>query len=120
MMKFPFYIGNFLACFVLGARRRSNARGNVNNFFYSPVVAHFIKKVFGEKAHTIKFVRQHTPSRFVCVVNDKYFIKIFKKMSHEKLENFEFLVNYVRNNVFVNIPKVYIGKADNIYATEKI
>lgn len=54
------------------------------------------------------------------MVNDKYFVKIFKKMSHEKLEDFEFLVNYVRNNVSVNIPKVYIGKDDNIYATEKI
>lgn len=119
-MKFPFYVGNLLACFVFSSRRRSNARGNVNNFFYSPIVARFVKKVFGEKAHTIKFVRQHTPSRFVCVVNDKYFVKIFKKMSHKKLENFEFLVNYVRNNVSVNIPKVYIGKDDNIYATEKI
>ncbi len=119
-MKFPFYIGNFLACFVLGSRRRSDARGNVNNFFYSPIVARFVKKVFGEKAHTVKFVRQHTPSRFVCVVNDKYFIKIFKKMSHEKLENFEFLVNYVRNLMSVNIPKVYISRANNIYATEKI
>ena len=120
MMKLPFYIGNFLACFVFGARARSNARGNINNFFYRPVVARFVKKIFNEQAHTVKFVRQHTPSRFVCVVNDKYFVKIFKKMSHKKLENFEFLVNYVRSNISVNVPKVYIGKPGNIYAAEKI
>lgn len=119
-MKFPFYLGNFLACFVPNPHNRSVLRGKLNLFFYRLVVARFVRKVFDEKIKTIKFVRQRTPSRFVCVVNDKYFVKIFKKMSHKKLENFEFLVNYVRNLVSVNVPQVYINKASNIYATEKI
>ena len=120
MMNIPFYIGNFLACFIPNARGRSNMRGKVNNFFYKPIIARLVKKVFNEKAHTIKFVRQHTPSRFVCVVNDKYFIKVFKNMSHKKLENFQFLVNYVQKNVSVNMPQVFIGNVNNMYATRKI
>ena len=117
-MSLPFYIGNLIACFVSDSRSRSNVRGSINNFLYAPVVARFIKKIFGDKANTIKFVRQHTPSRFVCVVNNKYFVKVFKHNMKSRLKDFEFLVNYVRDYMDVPIPKVYISKNNHMYVTE--
>lgn len=83
MNVLPFYIGNFLSCFIINGEKRHKIRGDVNFVLYKKPVARVIKRIFCEKAQDIKFIRQHTPSRFVCLVNDKYFVKIFK-YSHKK------------------------------------
>ena len=78
MSGLPFLISNILAGFVKNQDARHKLRGAVNCFLYTPSMERFIKKQFGEKTNTVKYVRQHTPSRCVCVINNKYFIKIFK------------------------------------------
>ena len=120
MFSLPFYISNFMSWFVKRKSARHRLRGYVNSFLYAPIISRFIKKTFGEKVSYIKFVRQHTPSRFVCVVNDKYFVKIFKKNLGVRLKNFEFLVNYISKFMDVTIPPVYIAKNNHIYVTPKI
>ncbi len=120
MVTLPFYIANFLAGFVSPQSKRHVLRGHVNAFFYTPMMMRFIKRVYGEKTHNVKFVRQHTPSRCVCVINDKYFVKIFKHNKGTRLADFEFLVNYVRNRMQVAIPRVYTSKNNHMYVTKLI
>ena len=118
MITLPFYIANIMAGFVVSKAKRHILRGRVNTFFYRSTMARFIKHVYGEKIKDVKFVRQHTPDRCVCVINDKYFVKIFKKNKGAHLANFEFLVNYVRDNLKVAIPQVFIAKNNHMYVTE--
>ncbi|MCR4917774.1 MAG: hypothetical protein K5912_02395 [Alphaproteobacteria bacterium] len=120
MNKIPFLIGNFFACFVPGSERRSACRGKVNIFFFRFKIAGFIKRVYGEKLHTVKFVRQHTLNRVVCLVNDKYYVKIFRTVSLEQLNNFAFLVNYVRPYISVQIPNIIVDKKIPMYVCEKL
>lgn len=120
MTGLPFLISNFMACFVRSSKQRHKLRGSVNFFLYKRFAARIVSKIFNTPIETVKFVRQHTPSRFVCVVNDKYFVKIFKRMSKTKLKNFEFLVNYIIKFMDVKIPKVYIANDGHAYITEKI
>lgn len=120
MFALPFYISNLMACFVKVQSQRHALRGRVNSFLYTPVMSRFIRKTFGEKTKTVKFVRQHTPSRFVCVINDKYFVKIFRKNMGKRLKNFEFLVNYVADFIDVKIPKVYASNNKHMYVTRFI
>lgn len=120
MTGLPFYISNFLACFVRNSDKRHEIRGKINFFLYKRFAGHVVNKIFKESINDVKFVRQHTPSRFVCVVNDKYYVKIFKNMSKKRLENFEYLVNYIIKFMDVNIPKVYISTDGHTYITPKI
>lgn len=120
MITLPFYIANIMAGFVKSQPKRHSLRGHLNAFLYTPTMARLIKKFYGEKTRTVKFVRQHTPSRCVCVINDKYFVKIFKKNMGNRLANFEFLVNYVRDKMNVAIPVVYASKNKHMYVTELI
>lgn len=119
IMSLPFYISNFLSCFVQGRAKRHRFRGRVNCFLYRPIIAHVIRKNFGVKVKSIKFVRQQTMGRFVCVVNDEYFVKIFRNISREKLHNFEFLVNYISRFMNVFVPRIYIPKNNHMYITKK-
>lgn len=120
MITLPFYIANIMAGFVAAQPKRHAMRGRVNAFLYTPTMARLIKKVYSEKTETVKFVRQHTPSRCVCVINDKYFVKIFKKNLGTRLSDFEFLVNYVRKHMDITIPRVYASKNKHMYVTELI
>jgi hypothetical protein len=120
MITLPFYIANFMAGFVKSQDKRHILRGRVNTFFYTPTMARFIRRVYSEKTQTVKFVRQHTPSRCVCVINDKYFIKIFKKNYGTRIKDFEFLVNYVQKKMKISIPTVFAAKNGHMYVTEII
>ena len=119
-LRLPFYIANFLAGFVSTQSKRHVLRGHINAFFYTPMMMRIVKRIYGEKTKTVKFVRQHTPSRVVCVVNDKYFIKIFKHNLGKRLKNFEFLVNYAHDHMNVNIPRVHALENNHGYVTELI
>jgi len=120
VISLPFYISNFLSWFVLNKAARHRLRGYVNCFLYTPMMKRFIKNTFGEETKNIQFIRQNTPSRCVCVINDKYFIKIFKKNLKNRLGNFEFLTNCVAKKLSVNVPHVYIAKNNHMYVTKKI
>ncbi len=95
-------------------------RGIVNCFLYRPLIVRSIKDVFGVKVKNVKYVRQHTMGRFVCVADDEYFVKIFRSMSGKKLKNFEFLVNYIAKKISIKIPRVYVAKNNHMYITKKI
>jgi len=90
----------------------------VNTFLYTPTMSRFVRQIYGEKTQSVKFVRQQTPSRFVSVINDKYFVKVFKHNMKPRLKNFEFLVNYIRDFIDIPIPKVYVSKNNHMYVTE--
>lgn len=115
MFSLPFYISNLMACFVKVQSRRHALRGRVNSFLYTPLISSFIRKTFGENTKTVKFVRQHTPGRFVCVIN----VKIFRSMSGARLKNFEFLVNHIAQFMDIDIPRIYVAKNNHMYVTEK-
>lgn len=119
-ISLPFYISNFLSCFIWNKASRHKCRGYVNCFLYTPMMHRFIRKTFGEKVETVKYVRQNTPGRCVCVVNDKYFVKIFKHNMNNRLGNFKFLIDYITPFIKTNIPPVYISKNNHMYVTKKI
>lgn len=120
MPRIPFYIGNILSCLVPGAKRRARCRGMVNLIADTPEIAVLIKLMFNENLHSIKFVRQHTLNRFVCVVNNKYFVKVFRSVSNKRLKDFAKLNEYVRSRISVNMPQVFVAKRDSIIITPRI
>ena len=121
MSKIPFYVGNFLALFVRGGWRRARVRGNVNTVLYTPRISMLIKRVYGEKIKTIKFVRQINLNRFVCVVNNKYYVKVFRNITHQRVKEHMELVDLVRPHLGgLIIPDVYVDKNIPMYVCEKI
>ena len=120
MYKLPFYIGNLMACFFVGYERRRLVRGYVNIFLYYIPILLFIKRTYGERVKKIKLVRQITLNRMTCVINDKYYIKIFRNVSVEKLNNYKFLLNFIRPKLKINIPDIYVAKHIPMYVCKKI
>ena len=120
MFRLPFFIGNFLACFVPGPERRHRVRGWVNVILYYIPIKLFIRRVYGERIKKIRMVRQITLNRMTCVVNDKYYVKVFRNVSVEKLNNYKFLLNIVRPKLKINIPDIYVAKHIAMYVCEKL
>lgn len=120
MYRLPFFIGNFLACFVPGPERRHRVRGYTNIILYYIPIVFFIRRVYGERVKKISFVRQITLNRMTCIVNDKYYVKVFRNVSVEKLNNYKFLLNLVRPKLKINIPVIHVAKHIAMYACEKL
>lgn len=120
MSKIPFYIGNFLAIFVPDGARRARVRGNVNATLYGPRIKHFIKRVYGEQVKKIKFVRQINLNRVCCVVNDKYYVKLFRNITPARVKNYKDLMDFVQPRISVRIPTIYTDDSMAMYVSEKI
>jgi serine/threonine protein kinase len=120
MSTIPFYVGNIVSCFVPNGARRARVRGSINTILYTPRIKRLIKRVYKEKIKTIKFVRQINLNRFACVVNDKYYVKVFRNISAKRLQDHKFLVDFVRPYISVNIPEMYLEGHTPMYVTEKI
>lgn len=120
MSKLPFYIGNFVACFVPGSKNRAHCRASINLFLYYPKIVAFIRNTFGQRVTSVKFIRQRTLNRVVCLVNNKYYVKIFRDVTHAQLKNFEFIANYIRPYISVTIPRVIVDRRAPMYVCEKI
>ena len=121
MHTVPFFIGNTLACLVPGSERRARFRGKLNLVLFRPWIARFIRREYGERIKSLHFVRQRTLNRVVGVVNDKYFVKIFRNVTNEQIRDFVFLMNnYVRPAIKVNTPKMFVDKKLPMYVCEKI
>lgn len=120
MYIWPFYISNLISCFVPGRSRRHRVRGLVNTFLYRLPISIFIKRVYGEKVKTIRFVRQATLNRMICVVNDKYFVKVFRNVSVAQLNSYKFLLDFIRPNLKVIIPEIIVAKHIPMYVCEKL
>ena len=120
MYKLPFFIGNLIACFVYGSERRHRVRGYVNIIFYYIPIILFVRRVYGERVKKIRLVRQITLNRMTCVINDKYYVKVFRNVSVEKLNNYKFLLDFIRPKLKVEIPKIYVAKHVAMYVCEKL
>ena len=120
MSKIPFYIGNIAACFVPGKFRRARVRSAINIALYKPRIKALIKRVYNDDVKTIKYVRQINLNRFVCVVNDKYYVKTFRNITLKRLQEHKFLLDLVLPNLSVNVNEIYLDEKIPMYVTEKI
>ena len=120
MHKIPFFIGTFISWFVPGRENRRAVRGKINLFFFYIPIALFIKSTYGESVKHIKFVRQISMKRMTCVVNDKYYVKIFRFVSVKRLNDYKFLLDFIRPYLNVQIPEIFVAKHIPMYVAEKI
>ncbi len=120
MQKIVFFISNLISCFIYGTDNRRLWRGRVNIFLFYPSIRRFIKRAYGEKISSVKFIRQRTLNRMVCLVNNKYYVKIFRNVSVQQLKDFEFLNNYVEQRMKVKIPHVVADNKIPMYACESV
>ena len=120
MYKIPFFIGTFLSWFVPGRNNRRNLRGRVNVFFFWIPIALFVKRVYGVRVKKIRFVRQISMKRMTCVVNDRYYVKIFRFVSVQRLNDYKFLLDYIKPKLPVKIPEIFVAKHIPMYVTEKM
>lgn len=121
MYKIPFFISNLISCFIYEKHRRHRWRGRINVALFYPRVARFVRRVYGVKKITsVHFVRQITLNRVVCVVNGRYYVKIFRSVSVEQLKNFEFLLNYVADRIDVAVPRIYTHKTIPMYVCDTV
>lgn len=120
MYKLPFYIGGFVSWFVPGRYRRRRVRGNINVLLYRIPISIFIKRVYGDKVHKIRFVRQVSMNRMTCVVNNRYFVKIFRDVSVEQLNDYKFLLDFIRPYLKIKIPEIFVAKNIPMYVADKL
>lgn len=120
MHKIPFFISNLISCFIYGSKNRQKWRGRINTFLFRPVVTRFVKKTYGVQIRSVKFIRQITLNRMVCVVNDTYFVKIFRNVTHVKLKDFEFLSDYVEKRMKLTMPHVVAHPIIPMYVCKRV
>lgn len=120
MHKIPFFIGTFISYFVPGRERRRRVRGRINLFFFYIPIVLFIHRVYGERVKSIKFVRQISMKRMTCVVNGKYFVKVFRFVSVKRLNEYKLLLDFIRSHLPVKIPRVFVAKHIPMYVAEKL
>lgn len=113
-------MGNFLAIFVPGSERRSRVRGNVNVILYTPRIKRFIKRVYHEPVKSVKFIRQVTLNRVCCMVNDKYYVKVFRNITPERVKSYQNLIEFLQKRISVRIPTVHADDKMAMYVSEKI
>ena len=89
-------------------------------FLFRPVIVRFIKKTYGVRVKTVRFIRQNTLNRMVCVVNGQYFVKVFRNVTHKQLKDFEFLSNYVEKRMKIIIPHVVVHSHVPMYVCERV
>lgn len=109
-----------MACFVPGTDNRRKVRSWAVLAAFRPSIKRFIRETYGERAASIKPVRQITLNRAVYLVNGKYFVKVFRNVSNKRLKEFEFLVNHIRPFVSVNIPRVVVDRKSPMYLCKMV
>ncbi|MBO4672457.1 MAG: hypothetical protein J5608_02275 [Alphaproteobacteria bacterium] len=120
MNKIPFFISNLVACFVPNSRRRSRVRGRVNLALFRPWVKSFVRRAYGVEPHSVEFVRQITLNRMSCVVNDNYFVKIFRNVRRQRLDDLKFLLDFIRPYISVEISTIQVHKSIPMYVSPRI
>lgn len=115
-----FYLGNFLACFVPGTENRRKVRSTTVKIFYSSRIKRFIKNAYGEDVKSIQYIRQITLNRVVFLINNKYYVKIFRNVSNQALKDYNYITEYIRPYLSVKIPKIKVDDKWSMYACRKI
>lgn len=119
-VKLSFIIGGVLSSVIRDTQRRRRFRGKFNLFWLRPYIARFIKRAYGEKIETLKFVRQQSMNRVVGIVNDKYYVKIFRKIRVKRIQDFAKLMSVVEKVVSVKINHVVADDKIAMYSYKKI
>ena len=120
MYKIPFYLGGFVSDFVPGRYRRRRVRGWINVFFFRVSIARFVKRIYGVRINNIRFVRQVSMNRMICVVNDRYYVKIFRDVTVNRLNDYKFLLDFIRPYLKVKIPEIFVDKKIPMYVADKL
>ena len=120
MHKIPFFIGTFISYFIPGRDRRHRVRGHINLFFFYIPIAIFIRRVYGERVKSIRFVRQISMKRMTCVVNNKYYVKVFRFVSVRRLNEYKLLLDFIRAKLPVDIPRIFVAKHIPMYVAKKL
>ena len=120
MYKIPFYISGFISYFIPGHYRRRYVRGTINVFFFRVSIAHFVKHIYGVDIKNIRFVRQVSMNRMICVVNDRYYVKIFRDVSVKRLKDYKFLLDFIRPYLKVKIPEIFVHDTIPMYVADKL
>ncbi len=120
MYKIPFYISGFISYFIPGHYRRRYVRGTMNVFFFRVSIAHFVKHIYGVDIKNIRFVRQVSMNRMICVVNDRYYVKIFRDVSVKRLKDYKFLLDFIRPYLKVKIPEIFVHDTIPMYVADKL
>ena len=120
MYKIPFFISNLISCFIYGSKNRQWWRGRINTFLFRPVITRFVKMTYGVQIRSVKFIRQITLNRMVCVVNDTYFVKVFRNVKYAQLKDFEFLSDYVEKRMKVMVPHVVVHPKIPMYVCARV
>jgi aminoglycoside phosphotransferase (APT) family kinase protein len=120
MYKIPFFISNLISCFIYGSKNRQKWRGRINTLLFRPFVIRFVKKTYGVRVKSVRFIRQITLNRMVCVVNDRYFVKVFRNVTIQQLKDFEFLSEYVERRMKVTVPHVIVHNKIPMYVCERV
>ena len=120
MYKIPFFIGNLIACFVPNNKRRSRVRGWVNVILFRPWVVALVRRTYGIRPKHVRFVRQITLNRMSCVVDDKYYVKVFRNADVNKLHNLKKLLDFIRPHISVEISDIVVHKHIPMYVSPRI
>lgn len=120
MFRIPFFIGTFISWFFPNRKRRRVVRGKINVFFFHIPIACFVRRTYGVRVKSIRFVRQVSVNRMTCVVNNRYYVKIFRDVSVEQLNNYKFLLDFVRPHLDMNIPQIFVAKHIPMYVADKL
>lgn len=120
MYRIPFFIGQILSYFVPGTHARRRVRGMVNRFFFYIPIARFTKKIYGVKAKRIRFVRQINMNRATFVVNNRYYVKIFRNVSLSRLYAYKYLLDFIRPRLDMHIPNIFIAKHIPMYVADTL
>jgi hypothetical protein len=113
-------MGNIIACFVPGTDNRRKVRSWAVLNAARRTIKRFIREAYGEKMDSIVPVRQITLNRVVYLVNDKYYVKVFRNVTNKQLKDFEFLTDYVQRRISVKMPKVVVDKKAPIYSCKRV
>ena len=120
MYKLPFYIGGIISYFVPGRYRRRSVRGQINVFLFRGIINRFVERVYGVRVNNIRFVRQVSMNRMICVVNDRYYVKIFRDVSVTRLKYYKFLLDFIRPYLKVKIPEIFVHDKIPMYVADKL
>lgn len=119
-VRLSFFIGYVLSSVIRDTQRRRRFRGTFNLICLRPFIARFMKREYGIKIKTLKYVRQQSLNRVVGIVNDKYYVKIFRKIPVKRVQNFAKLMSVIEKTVSVKINHVVADNKLAMYSYKKI
>ena len=88
LVKLSFIFGVIVSAPIRNSRTRRRIRGKINLFILRPYIRRFMKREYGIEISSLSFVRQQSLNRVVGLVNDKYFVKIFRNISVKRIQDF--------------------------------